>query len=179
MAHRVVVIGGGFGGLEVCKALRGADVEVELIDRRNHHLFQPLLYQVATAALAPSDIAVPLRGVVGEARNVSVRLGEVTAIDLEGRTVAADDSTLTVSVRTITRTLGTEENWNGDAVRVPRAAIARVERRHVDALRTGLIAGGLIGAAILIGVTQLIAALSLRHDARAADGTSAHPSREA
>lgn len=70
---------------------------------------------------------------------------------LEGRTVAADDTSLTMSVRTITRTAGSEENWNGDAVRIPREAIARVERRHLDPIKTGLIAAGVVGAAILAG----------------------------
>ena len=65
--------------------------------------------------------------------------------------MAADDSTLTVSVRTITRTLGSEENWNGDAVRIPRAAIAQVQVRRFDALKTGAITGGIVGAAILAG----------------------------
>lgn len=70
---------------------------------------------------------------------------------VDGRTVAADDSTLTVSVRTITRTLGSEENWNGDAVRIPRAALARVEVRHFDVLKTGIIAGGIVAAAVVAG----------------------------
>ncbi len=64
MSKHVVIIGGGFGGLEAARRLAGKDVQVTLIDRRNHHLFQPLLYQVATAALNPSDIAYPIRSVL-------------------------------------------------------------------------------------------------------------------
>ncbi len=87
--HRVVIIGGGFGGLPATRLLGGKDVEVTLIDRRNHHLFQPLLYQVATGMLSPGQIAPALRHVVRKAKNVSVHLAEVTGIDLEKRVVHA------------------------------------------------------------------------------------------
>lgn len=80
---RVVIIGAGFGGLEAAKTLAKAAVRVTLIDRRNHHLFQPLLYQVATAGLAPTQIATPIRGILRKQHNVEVMLGEVNAIDLE------------------------------------------------------------------------------------------------
>jgi len=85
---QVVIIGGGFGGLTVVQSLRRAKVEVVLIDRTNHHLFQPLLYQVATAALSPADIASPLRSVLRSQRNVQVVMDEVLAIDKERRLVA-------------------------------------------------------------------------------------------
>jgi len=79
----VIVIGGGFAGLNATKVLARDDaVHVTMIDRRNHHLFQPLLYQVATAGLSPADIAVPIRSIFASARNVAVHLGEVTAIDI-------------------------------------------------------------------------------------------------
>ncbi len=78
---RVVVIGGGFGGLAAVRGLRWADVDVVLVDRRNHHLFQPLLYQVATAGLSPGDIAAPIRWVLRSQRNVQVLLASVEAID--------------------------------------------------------------------------------------------------
>ncbi|MBI1809134.1 MAG: NAD(P)/FAD-dependent oxidoreductase [Gemmatimonadetes bacterium] len=81
----VVVIGGGFGGLSAAKALRRAPVRVTLVDRTNHHLFQPLLYQVATAGLSPSDISVPIRWALRAQRNVTVRLGDVTRIDVAAR----------------------------------------------------------------------------------------------
>jgi NADH dehydrogenase len=83
----VVIIGGGFGGLSAAKALRKAPVRVTIIDRHNHHLFQPLLYQVATATLSPGDIASPIRWIVRKARNTRVLLGEVRAIDLAARRV--------------------------------------------------------------------------------------------
>ncbi|WP_114088558.1 NAD(P)/FAD-dependent oxidoreductase [Thalassospira profundimaris] len=88
---RVIVVGAGFGGLAATRELAGKDVEVILIDRSNHHLFQPLLYQVATADLSPADIAWPIRGIFSHASNVSVFLGEVTGIDLATKSVIARD----------------------------------------------------------------------------------------
>ena len=84
---RVVIIGGGFGGLAAAVGLRHAPVEVTLIDRRNHHVFQPLLYQVATGGLSPGDIAWPLRGILRRNRNTRVLMGEVQDIDTERRRV--------------------------------------------------------------------------------------------
>ena len=86
--YRVVVIGGGFGGLQAVARLRRAPVEITLIDRRNFHLFQPLTYQVATGALTPGEIAYPLRAIFKRDENVRVMLGEVTGFDLERRRVA-------------------------------------------------------------------------------------------
>ena len=85
--HRVVVVGGGFGGLSAVRALRRAAVDVTLVDRRNFHLFQPLLYQVATGALSPGEIASPLRGILKRQRNATVLLGEVEGFDLGARKV--------------------------------------------------------------------------------------------
>lgn len=85
--RHVVVIGGGFGGLACAGELVNGAARVTLIDRRNHNLFQPLLYQVATAALSPADIAEPIRRTLGRARNIEVRLGEVTGIDVDARSV--------------------------------------------------------------------------------------------
>src|SRR6185295_9475894 len=79
--HRVVIIGGGFGGLYAAKAFRGKDVDVTLVDRRNHHLFQPLLYQVATGSLSAGEIAAPLRSILSKQRNTRVLLGEAASID--------------------------------------------------------------------------------------------------
>jgi NADH dehydrogenase len=87
---RVVIIGGGFGGLAAARALRTQPVDVTLIDRTNHHLFQPLLYQVATAMLAPSDISVPIRWALRKVRNCRVLLGDVKRIDVERRVVIVD-----------------------------------------------------------------------------------------
>ncbi len=86
-AARVVIVGGGFAGLWAARALRRAPADITLIDRCNHHLFQPLLYQVATAGLAAPSIAAPLRHILRAQRNVTVRLGEVTDIDPAGRVV--------------------------------------------------------------------------------------------
>jgi NADH dehydrogenase len=86
---RVVIVGGGFAGLAVAHALRYADAEVVLIDRRNHHIFQPLLYQVATAVLSPAEIAAPIRQLEVKQRNLGVLLAEVTGVDLVARTVEA------------------------------------------------------------------------------------------
>ena len=88
---RVVIIGAGFGGLTAAKALKTAPVDVTLIDRRNHHLFQPLLYQVATAGLAPNQIATPIRAIVRHQKNAKVELGTVEAIDAVKREVVLGD----------------------------------------------------------------------------------------
>jgi len=90
----VVIVGGGFGGLAAARALAKAAVNVTLVDRRNHHLFQPLLYQVATAALNPSDIAYPIRGVLANQKNARVLLANVLAIDVTKRNVVLDDGAL-------------------------------------------------------------------------------------
>ena len=87
----VVIVGAGFGGLSAAKALKGADVEVVLIDRTNHHLFQPLLYQVATAALSPADIATAVRTILRGQTNVTMLMGDVTGVDVPGRTVRLQD----------------------------------------------------------------------------------------
>ena len=84
---RVVILGGGFAGLNAAKALRKAKVAVTLVDRHNHHLFQPMLYQVATAALSPGDIASPIRSILRENRNTEVLLDEADRVDLAGREV--------------------------------------------------------------------------------------------
>src|SRR5260370_11392283 len=87
---RVVIVGAGFGGVAAARALGRSEADVILIDRRNHHIFQPLLYQVATAVLAPSEIAAPIRHLVGRQKNLSVLLGEATGLDLDARTVAVN-----------------------------------------------------------------------------------------
>jgi NADH dehydrogenase len=85
--HHVVIVGAGFGGLAVARSLGNRPVRVTLVDRRNHHLFQPLLYQAATAVLSPSDIAEPIRHILSRYKNITVLMGEVTGIDTERREV--------------------------------------------------------------------------------------------
>ena len=107
MRPHVVIVGAGFGGLWAAKTLANAPVKVVVIDRQNYHLFQPLLYQVATAGLSPADIAAPIRGIVGKYRNVTVMLGSVESVDVltrkvqieGGRSVPYDYLTLATGAR--------------------------------------------------------------------------------
>ena len=93
--NHIVIIGGGFAGLYTARGLKGVDADVTVVDQHNYHLFQPLLYQVATAALNPSDIAAPIRGILGRQKNVRVVLGEATSIDVNAKSVQlADGSAL-------------------------------------------------------------------------------------
>jgi len=96
---RIVIIGAGFAGIAAARALRHSDVDVVLIDRRNHHIFQPLLYQVATAVLSPAEIAAPIRQLEVRQRNLSVLLAEITGVDVTARTIEA--SSPGVGIRTI------------------------------------------------------------------------------
>jgi NADH dehydrogenase len=89
--NKIIIIGGGFGGLTAAKALSKADVEIILIDKTNHHLFQPLLYQVATAALSPGDIAIPIREALRKQKNVKILMGEVTSINRNNKIVLLDN----------------------------------------------------------------------------------------
>jgi NADH dehydrogenase len=91
MTHHVVIVGAGFGGLAAAHGLAGAAVEITIIDQRNHHLFQPLLYQVGTASLATSEIAWPIRHLVRNRKEITTLLGEVTGVDTRNRTVALED----------------------------------------------------------------------------------------
>jgi NADH dehydrogenase len=90
---QIVIVGGGFGGLDAAKRLRKADADVIIIDRHNHHVFQPLLYQVATAALSPGDIASPIRWILRRQANVRVLLATVTSVDTPSKTITLDDGT--------------------------------------------------------------------------------------
>ena len=118
--HRVVIVGGGFGGLSAAQELKGADVEITLVDRRNHHLFQPLLYQVATAALSTSEIAWPIRTILRDRRDVRTILGTVMGIDTQNRQVKLEDGTALPYDSLILATgarhayFGHDE-WEGDA----------------------------------------------------------------
>src|SRR5215472_8060648 len=95
MTHQtphVVIVGGGFGGLAAAKALRKTPAKVILIDRTNHHLFQPLLYQVATSELTAGQIAIPIRGILRNQKNTTVIMGEVTAVDNDRNCVISSDA---------------------------------------------------------------------------------------
>lgn len=116
----LVIVGGGFAGLWATRALAKARLRITLIDRRNHHLFQPLLYQVATAGLSSPDIAAPLRHILRRQRNVDVRLGEVTAIDKQQREVVLGDGTrvgydLLMVASGATHAYFGHDEWAGDA----------------------------------------------------------------
>ncbi len=114
---KVVIIGAGFGGLAAAKRLANRPVDVTLVDRRNHHLFQPLLYQVATAGLSPADIAAPIRSILAGARNIRILLDEVTGIDRDRGVVSLELGALAVflcgpSGRSITGTaLPVDGGW--------------------------------------------------------------------
>src|SRR5438445_7428958 len=90
----VVIVGAGFGGLEAAKKLACKEVRVTVIDRTNYHLFQPLLYQVATAALSPADIAAPVRAILSKCRNMGVILAEVQSVDVEAKKLKMGDNEL-------------------------------------------------------------------------------------
>ena len=91
MKKKVIIIGGGFAGISAAKGLKNSDFEVLLIDKKNHHLFQPLLYQVASAALSPGDISVPLREVIGKYKNIKILLDEVISIDKKNKQIGFFD----------------------------------------------------------------------------------------
>jgi NADH dehydrogenase len=93
-AWKVVIVGGGFGGLSAAQSLKSDLVDVTLIDRRNYHLFQPLLYQVATGSLSPGEIAAPLRGVLSRQKNTRVLLGTVTDVDPDSKRVFLEDGAI-------------------------------------------------------------------------------------
>ena len=110
---RVAIIGGGFGGLAAAKALRNADAEVAVIDRHNHHLFQPLLYQVATAALSPADIAAPIRQIFRRQANCEVIMAAAKSVDLEAQTVHLEDEPYSYDYLVLAT--GAETNYFGQA----------------------------------------------------------------
>src|SRR6266851_3440954 len=107
----VVIVGAGFAGLHAARGLRTAPMRVTVIDRTNHHLFQPLLYQVATASLSPADISAPIRGVLGKQNNTEVLLAEVTGVDVQGQRVLMHD--LAVPYDYLVLATGVQHNYFG------------------------------------------------------------------
>jgi NADH dehydrogenase len=192
MPHRVVILGGGFGGLYAAKALRRAPVELTLIDRRNFHLFQPLLYQVATGGLSPGEIASPLRYVLRRSRNTEVLLGEVVDLDIAGRRVILRDGeapydTLIVATGSSHHYFGNDQ-WEPlapglktieDATEIRRRILLAFEKaeREPDAearaawLTFVVVGGGPTGVE-LAGALGEIANDTLRHDFRHIDPAS-------
>src|SRR5271163_3724025 len=112
-AHHVVVVGAGFGGLETVHRLAGAPVEITIVDRRNHHLFQPLLYQAATASLAPSEIAWPIRQLLRRRRDVTTLLASVESIDKEARELRLDEGS-TLNYDTLVLATGARHAYFGN-----------------------------------------------------------------
>ena len=112
LPKRVVIIGGGFAGLTCARALRGADLDIKLIDRRNFHLFQPLLYQVASGGLSPGDISAPLRSVLRHQKNVQVLMGEVVGFDTDRRRVLLADGDVPYDV--LIAAAGAESHYFGN-----------------------------------------------------------------
>lgn len=110
---RIVIVGAGFGGLACAKALADTEVDVTVIDRRNHNLFQPLLYQVATAALSPADISEPIRRTLGRSDNIHVLMGEVVSIDTDARAVSLADGAA-ISYDRLVLATGSKYNYFGN-----------------------------------------------------------------
>jgi NADH dehydrogenase len=187
MAHKVVIIGGGFGGLYTAKSLGRAPVELTLLDRRNFHLFQPLLYQVATGALAPGEIAAPLRSVLNKQKNTEVLLGEAVDIDPAARRISLADGgeipydTLVVATGSQNHYFG-NTNWERvapglktieDATRIRHKilfAFEAAEREHDLEARRSWLTFVVVGAGPtgveLAGALGEIANDVLKHDFR-------------
>ncbi len=132
---RILIIGGGFGGLYAAKTLATTNATITLVDRRNYHLFQPLLYQVATAALNPSDIAAPIRAVLRKQKNVSVILGDVQSIDAQRRIVKMADGELTYDILIVatgaTHSYFSHPEWEANAPGLKTIEDALEIRRRV------------------------------------------------
>jgi NADH dehydrogenase len=190
---RVVVIGGGFGGLRAAKRLKHAPVEVTLVDRRNFHLFQPLLYQVATGGLSAGNIAVPLRRILRSHRNVRVLLGEATGFDLDRKEVTVDlpGGARKLPYDFLVVAAGMQTDYHGHdawAVRAPglksvedavgvrarilhafESAEAAEDEAARAALLTFVVVGGGPTGVELAGTLAEIARFTLRHEFRAID----------
>jgi NADH:ubiquinone reductase (H+-translocating) len=190
----VVIVGGGFGGLKAAQTLRGKPVRVTLVDRRNHHVFQPLLYQVATAGLSPAEIGAPIRWILRRARNVRVLLGEVTGVDLAARRLMVADGP-PIDYDYLILAPGARHAYFGhaeweqyapglktleDAIAIRRRVLLAFERaeRETDPARrdellTFVMVGGGPTGVELAGTLAEIARHTLRHEFRAIDTSRA------
>ncbi|MEA3208471.1 MAG: hypothetical protein QOE70_1528 [Chthoniobacter sp.] len=132
---RVIIVGSGFGGLAAARALRDAPVKVLLIDKSNHHLFQPLLYQIATATLAPAEIAAPIRQLVASQANATVAFAEVSGVDREKRQVLVnylDRRDAPLDYDYLVLATGASHNYFGHEEFADFARSEKPEQRHVD-----------------------------------------------
>ncbi len=186
---RVLILGGGFGGLEAAKALDGARCDVTVVDRSNYHLFQPLLYQVAMAGLSPAEIASPIRGILGGQENVKVVLGSIHAVDLGARTVDLGEQSL--GYDHLILALGAQSTYFGhdewerfapslktleDALEIRRRVLLAFERAEItrDAaerhrLLTFVVIGGGPTGVELAGAVAELARFALSRDFRSID----------
>jgi len=192
--HRIVIVGGGFAGLWAARALRDAPVSILLIDRANHHLFQPLLYQVATAGLSSPDIAAPLRHILRRQKNVEVRMATVHRVEPDARCVLLDDGT-TVAYDTLLLATGATHAYFGhddwaphapglktldDALLLRRRLLLAFERAEVETdsekrnawLSFAIVGGGPTGVE-LAGTLAEIARHTLKREFRHIDPASA------
>ena len=190
---RVVIVGGGFGGLYAARALRRAPVEVTVVDRRNHHVFQPLLYQVAMAALSPADIASPIRWILRRQKNVEVILAEATGVDLAANRLILKDAVLDYDYLIVasgaTHAYFGHDDWRRtapglktleDALEIRRRVLIAFERaeRETDPARraaqlTFLVIGGGPTGVEMAGALAEISRHSLAKDFRHFDPGSA------
>jgi NADH dehydrogenase FAD-containing subunit len=197
-APRVVIVGGGFGGLAAAKALGKTDAGVVLIDRQNHHLFQPLLYQVATSVLSPAQIASPIRGILKTQRNTTVILGEVTGVDRAQRRVfvdSADREGVALEYDYVILATGASHSYFGhdefarfapglkslaDAVSIRNQVLRAFElaeaeedpKRHGNLLTFVLVGAGPTGVE-MAGALAILVRSTLRSEFRRLDPTSA------
>ncbi|MEH1856356.1 MAG: NAD(P)/FAD-dependent oxidoreductase [Nostoc sp.] len=191
--HQVVIVGGGFGGLYTAKALKKANVNVTLIDKRNFHLFQPLLYQVATGTLSPADISAPLRSVFSKSKNTKVLLGEVNDIDPKAQQVILGDEVVpydTLIVATgVNHSYFGKDNWKEfapglktveDAIEMRRQIFSAFEAAEKEtdpekrrALLTFVIVGGGPTGVELSGAIAELAYQTLTEDFRSIDTSEA------
>jgi NADH:ubiquinone reductase (H+-translocating) len=190
---KVVIVGAGFGGLEAAKALARASLEVTVLDRQNHHCFQPLLYQVATAALSPADVAWPIRHILRKQRNVTVLMAEVRAVDTGQRLLHADSISIPYDYLVLatgaTHSYFGHDEWIDvapglkrieDATRIRRRILIAFERAELVAdaaerrrLLTFAIVGGGATGVEMAGAISEVARQSLAKDFRHIDPTAA------